>query len=103
MILIEGKLPSWGRAQTVLQILDDGDVDLSITIEDILQAVRAYGHKQQALDYLTKECQICLNNCPIHRVSLVVANLFHVNFISSYKLYILHMTKLYGYDGMTMV
>lgn len=70
MIMVEGKLQSWGRAETVLKILDI-DVagkKLEATLEDIVEAVYNCGDRQSSLVYLQQECQCCFTYFPMSKV-----------------------------------
>ena len=72
MIMVEGKLQSWGRAETVLKILDI-DVagkKLEATLEDIVEAVYNCGDRQSSLVYLQQECQCCFTYFPMSKVSV---------------------------------
>lgn len=70
--MVEGKLQSWGRAETVLKILDI-DVagkKLEATLEDIVEAVYNCGDRQSSLVYLQQECQCCFTYFPMSKVSV---------------------------------
>ncbi|XP_062593006.1 uncharacterized protein LOC134254512 isoform X1 [Saccostrea cucullata] len=70
MIMVEGKLQSWGRAETVLKILDQ-DVarnNLEATLEDIVEAVYNCGDRQSSLVYLQQECQCCFSYFPMSKI-----------------------------------
>lgn len=70
MIMVEGKLQSWGRAETVLKILDI-DVagkKLEATLEDIVEAVYNCGDRQSSLVYLQQECQCCFTYFPMSKI-----------------------------------
>lgn len=72
MIMVEGKLQSWGRAETVLKILDI-DVagkKLEATLEDIVEAVYNCGDRQSSLVYLQQECQCCFTYFPMSKVGV---------------------------------
>lgn len=88
MIMVEGKLQSWGRAETVLKILDI-DVagkKLEATLEDIVEAVYNCGDRQSSLVYLQQECQCCFTYFPMSKVRVLFMNisihaiLLHINF-----------------------
>ena len=70
MIMVEGKLQSWGRALTVIKILDT-DVaggSLDATLEEIVEAVRNCGDRHSSLAYLQQMCQICFCPYPMGKV-----------------------------------
>ena len=70
--MVEGKLQSWGRAQTVIKILEDEVVkgDIEASLEDVVDAVKNYGNKKDSLKYLQQECQCCYSTFPMSKVSL---------------------------------
>ena len=74
MVLVEGKLKSWGRAETVIRILDedmtvdDDDASLQCTLEDVIEAVRNCGNRKSSLVYLRQECAICYAFFPMPKV-----------------------------------
>lgn len=77
MIMVEGKLQSWGRAETVLKILDI-DVagkKLEATLEDIVEAVYNCGDRQSSLVYLQQECQCCFTYFPMSKVCVLYMNI----------------------------
>lgn len=80
MVLVEGKLRSWGRAELVIKLLDhdlpaayssqgitNGE-DYYCTLEDVVEAVRNCEDKRSALVYLMQECQICFSHYPMSKV-----------------------------------
>lgn len=71
MIMVEGKLQSWGRADTVLKILDIDVLakKLEATLEDIVEAVYNCGDRQSSLVYLQQECQCCFAYFPMSKVN----------------------------------
>lgn len=71
MILVEGKLKSWGRADLVIKILDDYLPDENVSLEDIVDAVRNCHDRQSALVYLQQECLICFATFPMNKVNLI--------------------------------
>ncbi|KAK3086203.1 hypothetical protein FSP39_015157 [Pinctada imbricata] len=70
MIMVEGKLQSWGRAHTVIRILDIdvAEKGLEATLEDIVEAVRNCGDRQSSLAYLQQECQLCFCYYPMGKI-----------------------------------
>ncbi|KAL5021065.1 hypothetical protein ScPMuIL_000220 [Solemya velum] len=72
MILVEGKLQSWGRAATVIKILDNDlnkDDYPECTLEDVIEAVRnCTGDKAAALVYLSEECMTCYSKFPKSKI-----------------------------------
>lgn len=75
MVLVEGKLRSWGRAELVIKLLDEylpaayTHDDSHYSLEDVVEAVRNCRDRQSALAYLTQECSICFAPYPMGRVS----------------------------------
>lgn len=73
MVFIEAKLRSWGRAETVITILDQevttSDTPLECDIEDIIEAVRNCGDRKSSLVYLKQECIVCFCLYPMSKVS----------------------------------
>ncbi|GFN77187.1 E3 ubiquitin-protein ligase rnf31 [Plakobranchus ocellatus] len=74
MIYVEGRLHSWGRAEMVVKILDQ-DKELqqdlnegSVTLEDVVEAVRDCQSRASALAYLRQECQICFGRFPMNKI-----------------------------------
>ena len=80
MILVEGKLQSWGRADMVIKLLDvdlpasyqsaslaQGE-ELPYTLEDVVEAARNCRDRQSARVYLTQECSTCLALYPMSKV-----------------------------------
>lgn len=76
MILVEGRLQSWGRAATVIKILDHdvADKTLEAELEDIVEAVRNCGDRQSSLIYLQQDCDCCYGKFPMSKVGMC---LFH--------------------------
>lgn len=72
MVFVEARLRSWGRAQTVITILDDNitnnDDFKECKLEDVIEAVRNCGDRHSSLTYLTQECEICFMYYPMHKV-----------------------------------
>ena len=77
MIYVEGRLLSWGRADMVIKILDQdaeiqNDLDEgTVTLEDIVEAVRDCQDRASALAYLRQECQICFGRYPMNKVPII--------------------------------
>ncbi|KAH9494612.1 E3 ubiquitin-protein ligase rnf31 [Bulinus truncatus] len=68
LILVEGCLKSWGRAELVIKLLDS-DLDSEvITVEDIVEAVRNCQDRQSAIAYLQQECQLCFTPFPMSKI-----------------------------------
>ncbi|XP_022524852.2 E3 ubiquitin-protein ligase RNF31 [Astyanax mexicanus] len=55
-------LPSWGRSQMALTLLQEPDAEYSV--EDVIQAVREHHDKDFINRILKKECQICYASFP---------------------------------------
>ncbi|KAJ8303183.1 hypothetical protein KUTeg_019579 [Tegillarca granosa] len=70
MILVEGRLQSWGRAATVIKILDHdvADKTLEAELEDIVEAVRNCGDRQSSLIYLQQDCDCCYGKFPMSKI-----------------------------------
>ena len=67
MILVEGGLQSWGRAETALKILGIQDKDFELS--DVFDAVRtSRGDMNSSLQYLEKTCEICYTEYPMSKV-----------------------------------
>ena len=75
MALAEGKLRSWGRAQRVVRLLDDGNI--RATVAEITNAVESEMNMTRVKSLLQQECSICFDICPPHEVR-------HVYLIYSY-------------------
>ncbi|KAL8619465.1 hypothetical protein ACOMHN_011816 [Nucella lapillus] len=85
MILVEGQLKSWGRAEMVIKLLDvdlpltyppprhhpqhrsDGE-DPPFTLEDVVEAVRNCRDRQSARVYLTQQCLTCFACYPMSKI-----------------------------------
>lgn len=70
MILVEGKLQSWGRAEIVTRILDE-EVDtgnIEASLEEVVEAVRNCGDRASSLVFLKQYCQICYSQFPMTKV-----------------------------------
>ena len=80
MILVEGKLQSWGRADMVVKLLD---VDLPAayrssglapgeeapySLEDVVEAARNCRDRQTARVYLMQQCSTCFAYYPMSKV-----------------------------------
>ncbi|XP_059156030.1 E3 ubiquitin-protein ligase lubel-like isoform X2 [Physella acuta] len=68
LILVEGALKSWGRADLVIKILDSELENENIALEDVVEAVRNCQDKTSALAYLQQQCEICLTNFPMSKI-----------------------------------
>lgn len=80
MVLVEGKLRSWGRAELVIKLLDQdlpeaysriagsSQEDADYCLDDVIEAVRNCRDRRSALVYLMQECQICLAHYPMSKV-----------------------------------
>ena len=68
MILVEGRLKGWLRAEMVINILDAGVPDTEVTVEDVVEAVRNCVDTKSAMAYLRQECQICFSTYPMGKV-----------------------------------
>ncbi|WAR13488.1 RNF31-like protein [Mya arenaria] len=71
MVFVEGKLRSWGRAETVVRILDEdvagNEGSLQCTLDDIIEAVRNCGDRRSSLIFLKQECGICFSYYPMSK------------------------------------
>ncbi|KAK6982277.1 E3 ubiquitin-protein ligase rnf31, partial [Biomphalaria glabrata] len=69
LVLVEGSLKSWGRAELVIKLLDSDQLNNeSITLEDIVEAVRNCRDRQSAIAYLQQECQLCFTLFPMSKI-----------------------------------
>ena len=72
MVFVEGKLQSWGRAETVIIILDTEAEQLEdvvdCTLDDLVEAVKNCGDRKRSLAYLKQECGICFSYYPMNKV-----------------------------------
>ncbi|XP_052816593.1 uncharacterized protein LOC128243102 isoform X2 [Mya arenaria] len=72
MVFVEGKLRSWGRAETVVRILDEdvagNEGSLQCTLDDIIEAVRNCGDRRSSLIFLKQECGICFSYYPMSKI-----------------------------------
>ena len=73
MVFVEGKLQSWGRAETVIIILDTEADQLKdvvdCSLDDIVEAVKNCGDRKRSLGYLKQECGICFSYYPMNKVN----------------------------------
>lgn len=60
-------LPSWGRCELVLSLLQEPDV--SYSLEDVVQAVKESPDKEFIKRLLNNECPCCLDIFPRGKVS----------------------------------
>lgn len=80
MILVEGKLKSWGRAELVIKLLDQdlpnnypgGSLsqgeESPYSLEDVIEAVRNCNDRNSARAYLTQECSTCYSLYPMSKI-----------------------------------
>ncbi|CAH1779905.1 unnamed protein product [Owenia fusiformis] len=72
-ILVEGRLKSWEEAESVMKILEIGDEEMNVTLEDIIEAVKTNsGDVYGTLDYLKQECEICYETFPMHYIRSMI-------------------------------
>ncbi len=72
MVLVEGRMAGWGRAENVLRVLEALPHDLAVTPTDVVDAVANCGNVADSLRYLMQECEICYTTSPISKVRAVV-------------------------------
>lgn len=80
MVLVEGKMQGWGRAENVLKVLDLLPSDQEVTIKDIIDAVSDCGNVTDSIKRLLQDCEICYCTSPISKVSRSVVVRFNVIF-----------------------
>jgi len=72
MVFVEGQLRSWGRAETVITILDQDITNsaepLDVSLDDVIEAVRNCGDRRSSLKYLQQECGLCYTCYPMPKV-----------------------------------
>ena len=80
MVFVEGKLQSWGRAETVIIILDTEAEQLEdvvdCTLDDLVEAVKNCGDRKRSLAYLKQECGICFSYYPMNKVCYTLWQIF---------------------------
>lgn len=59
-------LPSWGRCELVLSLLQEPDI--SYSLEDVVQAVKESHDKDFIRRLLNNECPCCLSIFPLSKV-----------------------------------
>ena len=69
MVLVEGALGGWVRAQNVLHLLDEHADSSEVNIADIIEAVRNCGDLKRSRSFLQQECQACFCIFPATKVS----------------------------------
>ncbi|ESO87906.1 hypothetical protein LOTGIDRAFT_52443, partial [Lottia gigantea] len=72
MVFMEGKLKSWGRAETVIKIVDEelskSCLEMS-SLEDVIEACRNCLGFKTSLGYLQQECEICYTKFPMNKIT----------------------------------
>lgn len=70
LILVEGKLQSWGRAEIVIRILDEevATGNLVASLEEVVEAVRNCGDRASSLIFLKQYCEICYSQFPMTKI-----------------------------------
>ncbi|XP_069114483.1 uncharacterized protein [Argopecten irradians] len=70
MILVEGKLQSWGRAEVVIKILDVdvANNQIEASLGEIVEAVKNCQDYKSSMVYLSQECQICMGRFAMSRI-----------------------------------
>ncbi|XP_060066432.1 uncharacterized protein LOC132546733 [Ylistrum balloti] len=70
MILVEGKLQSWGRAEVVIKILDVDVANNTVeaSLGEIVEAVKNCQDYKSSLVYLSQECEICMGKFAMSRI-----------------------------------
>ena len=62
-ILVEANVPSWGRAETAIKLIDQ-----DFSVDDSIEAAISGGDLKQALRYLKQECPVCYGQKPMGQV-----------------------------------
>ncbi|XP_063439379.1 uncharacterized protein LOC134720797 [Mytilus trossulus] len=70
LILVEGKLQSWGRAEIVIRILDEevATKNIEASLEEVVEAVRNCGDRASSLVFLKQYCEICYCQFPMTKI-----------------------------------
>lgn len=61
--MAEKDVTSWGRAETVIKLIDEG-----YGVDDSVEAARNCGDLQRSLRYLKQECPLCAEERPMSQV-----------------------------------
>ncbi|KAI8479486.1 CD40 signaling pathway [Branchiostoma belcheri] len=67
MLLCQFNLPSWGRAEQAVKLIESGEYD-EYDFEDIIEAVRSCQGLESCKKYLQHECQVCTDVLPQHKL-----------------------------------
>ena len=62
-VLAEKDVPSWGRAEVVIKLIDKG-----YEVDDSVEAARNCGDLARSLRYLKQECPLCTDERPMSQV-----------------------------------
>lgn len=70
LILVEGKLQSWGRAEIVIRIIDEevAKDKLDASLEEVVEAVRNCGDRSSSLVFLKQYCECCYSQFPMTKI-----------------------------------
>ena len=68
MVLVEGSLNGWKRAENVLELLEQDDLGSEVNLSDVIEAVKNYGDLHRSRSYLQQECETCYNMYPASKV-----------------------------------
>ncbi|XP_066290153.1 E3 ubiquitin-protein ligase RNF31-like [Branchiostoma lanceolatum] len=67
MLLCQFNLPSWGRAEQAVKLIESGEYN-DYDFEDIIEAVRSCLGLESCKKYLRHECQVCTDVLPQHKL-----------------------------------
>ncbi|CAH1270169.1 RNF31 [Branchiostoma lanceolatum] len=67
MLLCQFNLPSWGRAEQAVKLIESGEYN-DYDFEDIIEAVRSCQGLESCKKYLRHECQVCTDVLPQHKL-----------------------------------
>lgn len=63
-------LPSWGRCELALSLLQEADMDYAL--EDVVQAVKESHDRDFIRRMLNNSCTMCYSNFPLNKVCVCV-------------------------------
>lgn len=95
-VLVEARLQSWGRAETVVKILDNDletlkqESDYDYTLEDVVEAVRNCQDRRSSIVYLQRECVICMSRFPMSKVFDILNKYLMKNFLCTSAHVLIH-------------
>ncbi|XP_077982621.1 uncharacterized protein LOC144437543 isoform X2 [Glandiceps talaboti] len=68
MVLAKYDMPSWGRAQTAIRLIDIGKYE----VEDAIIAAKECGTADRAMEFLEKTCEICFDTVPMNKLHTLI-------------------------------